>query len=213
MTIAFLVLAGVAAVVDWVAVARIWARVEHVMKPLTLALLIVAAVFADMGHAKPWVVGALALGLLGDVALMFAGEGPDDAAFMTGLGAFLAGHVAYLIAFARHGVHSWQMFAGGLIVAGISGLVLPPVVRGAHRIGGSILAGAVSVYSAALAAMVILGFGTTAVATAAGALLFLASDSVLAWSRFVRRLLRGDLIVMVTYHLAQVLIVIGLIRW
>jgi uncharacterized membrane protein YhhN len=60
--------------------------------------------------------------------------------------------------------------------------------------------------------MAILGVGTGAVATAIGALLFLASDATLSWDRFVQPLLRGPIIVIVTYHVAQVLIVIGLIR-
>jgi hypothetical protein len=35
---------------------------------------------------------------------------------------------------------------------------------------------------------------------------------VLAWERFVRRVSYGPLIVIVTYHAAQFLIVLGLIR-
>jgi hypothetical protein len=58
--------------------------------------------------------------------------------------------------------------------------------------------------------MVALGFGTAAVASAIGALLFLFSDLTLAWGRFVQPLLRGPVIVAVTYHLAQGLIVVGL---
>jgi uncharacterized membrane protein YhhN len=60
--------------------------------------------------------------------------------------------------------------------------------------------------------MTVLGFGTAAVATAVGALLFLASDTTLAWNRFVQPLRRGPVLVAVTYHLAQLLIVIGLLR-
>ena len=60
--------------------------------------------------------------------------------------------------------------------------------------------------------MTVLGFGTAAIATAIGVLLFLASDITLAWGRFVQPLLRGPLIVAVTYHLAQFLIVIGMVR-
>jgi uncharacterized membrane protein YhhN len=218
MTVTFLVLAGLAAVVDWAAVARGRHAVELAAKPITLALLVVAAGFADVGAAKPWVVAALALGLLGDIALLFshAENGADgdepSAAFFVGLGAFLLGHLAWIVAFARHGVHSWQLLAGALVVAGGLGLVAPRVLRGASAAGGQVLAGAVAGYSATLAAMVVFAFGTTAVATAAGGALFLVSDSTLAWDRFVRRLVRGPVIVMVTYHLAQGLLLIGLIR-
>jgi uncharacterized membrane protein YhhN len=219
VTIVFLTLAGLAAVVDWVAVARGRHGVELAAKPLALALLVAAGAVATIGAGKPWVVCALALGLLGDVALLFsdadtrgAARQEPDAAFLVGLGSFLVGHVAWIVAFAQHGVHSWQLFAGLLVVAGGITLVAPRVLRGAHAAGGQVLTGAIAVYSAALATMVVFAFGTTAVATATGGALFLVSDSTLAWDRFVRRLLRGPLIVMVTYHLAQGLLLIGLIR-
>jgi uncharacterized membrane protein YhhN len=215
VTAIFIVLTGLAAIADWVAVARAQHRFELVAKPLTLVLLIVAAGFADLGTAKAWVLAALVLGLLGDIALMFtrlAPQGAADAAFLGGLTCFGLGHLAYVVAFIRHGLHGWQVLAGVLVVGGASALLMPRVLRAAKASGGGVLAGAVAVYGAALGAMAILGFGTGAVATAIGALLFLASDATLSWDRFVQPLLRGPIIVIVTYHVAQVLIVIGLIR-
>jgi alkenylglycerophosphocholine hydrolase len=44
-----------------------------------------------------------------------------------------------------------------------------------------------------------------------GAVLFLASDSVLAWDKFVRPLAHGHLVVMITYHLAQTALVVSLV--
>lgn len=57
-----------------------------------------------------------------------------------------------------------------------------------------------------------LTFLVLATATGAGGLLFLASDTVLAHERFVRKIPHGPPVVLVTYHLAQLLIVIGLIE-
>lgn len=233
MTLALLVLTGVAALVDWVAVARRQHRLELAAKPLTLVLLLAAAATADLGPAKPWVLAALALGLAGDVALMFSpyddgpgssdgvpDGGPDgvpdgaaiDGAFLLGLAAFLAGHVAYLVAFSRHGLHTAQVIAGLLVVAGSSAFTLPRVLGATRRRGGRELTAVVGLYAAALGAMAALAVGTGSLATAAGGLLFLASDTVLAWNRFVRPTARGPLAVIVTYHLAQVLIVVGLLR-
>lgn len=239
MTVTFLALAGLVAVVDWAAVARGRHAIELAAKPIALALLVAAASAADIGRPKAWVVAALVLGLIGDIALMFshADDQPADqdtdqpadqdtdghtdqdtvadgpgTAFLAGLTAFLLGHVAWIVAFARHGLHSWQLLAGALVVAGCLGLVAPRVLRGASAAGGAVLAGAVAGYSATLGAMVVFAFGTTAVATAVGGALFLVSDSTLAWDRFVHRLPRGPVIVMVTYHLAQGLLLIGLIR-
>lgn len=213
-TTVLLIVTGLIAILDWVAVARGAHRIELIAKPLTLVALIGATVFANTGPAKPWLVVALVLGLLGDVFLMFSDEraSSPDGAFMAGLGSFLVGHLAYLVAFTRHGLHGWQLLAGALVVGGVSALMVPRVLHGARRRGGTAVAGAVGVYAAALGAMTVLGFGTAAVATAIGALLFLVSDTAIAWQRFVHPLLRGPLLIIVTYHLAQLLIVIGLLR-
>ena len=212
MTATFLVLTVLVAIGDWFAVAR-RNDIQLIAKPLTLLLLIAAAAFADMGPAKPWVILALALGLLGDVALIFADEGEAaDAAFMIGVGSFLLGHLAYLVAFIRHGLHTWQLVGGVLVVAGVAARAMPTVYRKARDSDGTVVANAVACYAAALGAMTILGFGTAAIATSIGALAFLASDTTLAWDRFVQPMVRGPVIVIVTYHVAQVLIVVGLIR-
>jgi uncharacterized membrane protein YhhN len=219
-TTLLLVVTGLIAIVDWVAVARSRRGLELAAKPLTMVALVVATGFADTGPAKPWLMAALLLGLLGDVFLMFSTDGGGehggaasaDGAFLAGLGSFLLSHLAYLVAFTRHGLHGWQMLAGGLVVVGVAALAVPRVVHGARERGGSVLVGAISVYAGVLGAMTVLGFGTAAVATAVGALLFLVSDATIGWHRFVHPLLRGPLIIIVTYHLAQILIVVGLIR-
>jgi hypothetical protein len=62
-----------------------------------------------------------------------------------------------------------------------------------------------------LGAMAVLAVGTKSVLTAIGGLLFLGSDTVLAWERFVKPIRGGPVIVIVSYHLAQALIILGLI--
>ncbi|GIW42018.1 MAG: hypothetical protein KatS3mg076_2595 [Candidatus Binatia bacterium] len=47
-------------------------------------------------------------------------------------------------------------------------------------------------------------------AAAAGGVLFLVSDGVLAWNRFVRAFPFARLLVMTTYHLAQLGLVVAL---
>lgn len=214
LTATLLGLMALAAVADWVAVARSWHRVELIAKPLTLVLLLAAAGGADLGTAKPWVIAALGLGVVGDVALLFDQDGGKraDRAFLLGLGSFLLGHGCYLVAFAQHGVHPVPLLAGVLVVAAVAGFTVPGVLRGAAAADGRQLAVAVGGYAAILAAMTVLGVGTAVIAVAVGGVLFLISDTTLAWQRFVRPLPQGPLAVIVTYHVAQALIVIGLIR-
>lgn len=211
MPIALLVAAAAVAVGDWGAVRLRLLRVEYVLKPATLMLLTIAAAAADLGDPKPWVVGALAFGLLGDVGLMLS-TGQTDPPFLAGLGAFLIGHVAYIVAFAVSGLHGPYLLAGLLVAGGVAGPALPRVLRGAVRSAGRGFAGIVAGYAAVLAAMTVLAVGTGFVETAVGGVLFLVSDTLIARERFVARVPHGALLVIVTYHLAQFLIVIGLIR-
>ena len=212
MTLAFLVVCACAAALDWVAVQLRLFRIEYVAKPLTLAALVVAAALADLGPAQPWIVAGLACGLIGDIALMRSDKDRADPAFLAGLGAFLVGHVAYIVGFLRQGVRSIDVLAGLLIVGGLFVLVMPAVLRGAAERSGRAFAGIVAGYGGAVGAMAVCAIGTGLVTPAIGGGLFAVSDSTLGYQRFVRRVPYGDLLVIVTYHVAQFLIVVGLAR-
>jgi uncharacterized membrane protein YhhN len=76
----------------------------------------------------------------------------------------------------------------------------------------------VAVYVVAIGAMVVSAIATAgrpkwpAVNSAlaiAGALSFMASDSMIGWNRFVDLIPRGDVWVMATYHVGQILLVLG----
>jgi uncharacterized membrane protein YhhN len=214
VTATLFVLTGVIAAGDWLAVWKRYFRIEYALKPLTLVLLIAATATADLPTAKGWVLAALVFSLVGDIALMLSKDqaGKLDAAFLLGLSAFLAGHVCYLAAFARYGLHGVQLLAGLLVVVGSAALTLPRILLRAKRIGGQELMAIIGAYAGVLGAMAVLAVGTASVPTAIGGLLFLASDTVIAWERFVKQIPRGPVLVIVTYHLAQLLIVLGLIQ-
>jgi uncharacterized membrane protein YhhN len=212
VTVLLLIVAAVLAVGDWLAVQFRVYRIEYVLKPAVLALLVAAAAVSDVdSQLKPWVIAALALGLLGDIGLMLSDGGPD-VPFIAGLAAFLLGHVAYIIAFTKLGLHGLDLLAGGLIAAGVAGLALPAALRGAARAAGREFALIVAGYAGVLASMTVLGVGTGAIAVAVGAVLFLISDAMIARERFVAAVPVGRLLIIVTYHVAQVLILVGLIR-
>jgi uncharacterized membrane protein YhhN len=209
VTVTLLVIAGLLAVGDWAAVQLRLFHLEYLLKPGTMAMLIAAAAVADLGDIKPWVVAALVLGLLGDVGLMLS-DGSTDPPFLAGLGAFLFGHVCYVIAFVAVRLAGLASVAGLLVTGGIAGLALPAVLRGAARSAGAVFAGIVGGYAAMLATMTVLGVGTGIIATAIGAVSFLCSDTLIARDRFVGRVPHGKLLIIVTYHVGQSLILIGL---
>ena len=78
----------------------------------------------------------------------------------------------------------------------------------------------VAVYVLAIGAMVVSAVATAgridwpawrSVVAIAGALLFMASDSMIGWSRFVEQFRGAQVSIIVTYHLGQALLVLGLL--
>lgn len=208
-----LTVAGVAAAADWVAVWRRsdprWdggARVETVLKPLVLVALIGVALTIDPADnaQRAWFVAALVLSLAGDVFLL-----PAVDRFVPGLASFLLAHVAYVVGFLV--VDAEGGLGYGLVILVFMGLVTVRVVQGVRRSEPALLV-PVLVYIAAIATMFVVAIRHGEVIGAFGALFFVASDSVLALDRFDRHRRWMPTFVMVTYHVAQILLVASLVQ-
>ena len=187
---------GGAAVVDWVAVGRGFRGAEYVAKPAALAALIA---YAAASSASAWLVAALALSLAGDVLLMLPFE-----LFVPGLAAFLLAHVAYVAAFRSPALRTMVLLVPVAIVA------VPLGSRVVGAIDERALRPPVIAYVAVISVMVASALAYGAVAAAWGAVLFMASDALIAWNRFVRRLAWAPVVIMVTYHLGQLGLVTAL---
>jgi uncharacterized membrane protein YhhN len=201
--------AGTSAVGDWLAVATCRRRAEQVAKPLTLALLLGVALALEPASAtqRAWFAAALVLSLLGDVCLLF----PEDG-FVPGLGAFLGAHVAYIGGLR---VAGWSSAGLALAAAAVAVVAVPLGTRiiASVRAGGhGSLTMPIAAYMVVLGAMVASAIATGSVLAAAGASLFLVSDSLIAWHRFVRALDFAPVAIMVTYHLGQAGLTLSLIR-
>jgi uncharacterized membrane protein YhhN len=206
------VIAAVFAVGDWVAVARSRRVLEYVCKPAALTALIVAAVALDPSvdaHTRrAWFVAALVFSLAGDVLLML----PRDL-FVPGLAAFLVAHVCYLAGFWSSGLSAIAIVVATvvvvLVVAPLGRTILGAITRAALP---SELRIAVASYMTVISAMLATALATGNILAAVGATLFVASDSLIAWDRFVRRLAWAPVAIMVTYHLGQAGLVASLVR-
>jgi uncharacterized membrane protein YhhN len=201
---------AVVAVVDWRAVVRGDVRTERWAKPAVVCGLLVVALFAGAGGTTSgrWVLLALLLGLVGDVLLL---PGPDR--FVPGLVAFLLGHLAWVAACVTVGLDHLALGWVGVAVLAVALVVGRRILPGAHEHGGAALAVAVAAYMLVIGAMAVAGWATGIVLVGLGATLFVASDTVLAMGRFVHEQPWTRPVVMVTYHLAQALLVVGLIGW
>ena len=199
--------------------ARRSTRAEYVCKPLTLIVLIAAAV-AFRRPPLPesrWVftVVALCLSLAGDVLLML----PKDL-FVAGLGSFLLAHLAYVAAFNTTAPPLLPLAIGAVAVIAATTPLFLTMRAGMIRSGRRDLVAPVAFYVAAISAMTASAIATlgrpewTARGRAlaiAGALLFMGSDALIGRTRFVRPMPWAPVAIIVTYHLGQTALVLGLL--
>jgi uncharacterized membrane protein YhhN len=203
-----LALALVAAVGDWIAVHQEAKGLEYVCKPLTMVLLIGAALALDPADpaVRTWFVVALVLSLAGDVFLML----PKDL-FVFGLGAFLLGHIAYIVGMHVEGVDGARFLVGIIIVMVVLSVIGTAILRGVRAGPDPGLAGPVVAYMFVISAMLASAIGVGNGAAIVGASLFYVSDALIAWNRFLRETPHARVSIMVTYHLAQVGLVLSLV--
>jgi uncharacterized membrane protein YhhN len=214
--VAFAVAFGFA-VGNWIAKARPAGSsraLEYVCKPATLAALIFAAGLldpaADAHTRRAWFVAALVFSLAGDVFLM----APRDL-FVPGLASFLVGHLCYLVGFWTHGPRALALVIAVIVVAAVVAplgrRILTAIARSGDPEAGGLLA-PVAGYIAVISAMLATALATGNPLAGAGAVLFVASDSMIAWDRFVRSFRWAPVAIMVTYHLGQAGLVASLVR-
>ena len=205
-TIAYVLLAMalVAAVVDWVAVVDDDRKLEYLCKPLTVVLLILAAlaIDPDSQNTRTWFVSALVFSLAGDVFLMLK----ERDLFVPGLAAFLLAHLAYVGGFITGGVDALRLVLGVVLAGADVVAVGTRIVNAAHEKAPELVVPVVA-YMGVISAMLVFAVGSGNGAALLGALLFFASDAMIGWNRFVRELRWAPLAIMVTYHLAQAALV------
>jgi uncharacterized membrane protein YhhN len=196
----------VVTVVHLIAIAAGGDQLVAATKPLLMPALLVALVLGlPVRRSVLLLWGGLALTFswLGDVLL----QNPGDLGFLIGMGAFGLAHLAYIALYVgplRTGrVPVWGIILGvvwwGSMVASLAlwlGSLLVPV----------------AVYGLILGAAAVTALATRPV-IAIGAAIFLASDTLLAFDRFLPgfSVLEVDLWIMILYCLGQGLIIAGVV--
>lgn len=216
---AFIFIVQLLSLTDEHASKLIFADFHYIIKPsITISLMIYMAVKTRFkGRFNKRIFAGLLFGLIGDTFLMFVHLEPNF--FMFGLAAFLIGHLLYISAFYidykwRPTIEKTAMWIA-LIVFGLlclgSYLYLRPYL-GAMKIPVMIYAFVISM----MAIMAVNRKGRVNLFSFKlifyGAILFLISDSILAYNKFVQPIPYAGLSIMSTYMLAQFLITIGAIE-
>ena len=205
------ILAGLAMAValgDWYATWKHYEKFRILTKPLTMILLIAAVWVYSPGLPFPlpvFIVG-LIMGLIGDVVLMLKG----NLAFIAGLTAFLLGHVCYILGLnaAPLQFSIWNLIlllpVGGMLTYFMVNIM--PKVEKSMKIPVWVYALVIVTmfYSASLTLLRPQWDSSAVILVISGAFLFVLSDTLLAYDRFVARI--DGVWVMITYHVAQIAI-------
>jgi alkenylglycerophosphocholine/alkenylglycerophosphoethanolamine hydrolase len=205
--LAAFILAAVASAGDLTAIVRRNKRLEYSTKPTVMVLLIAAALLihpANQGE-RALFAAALALGLAGDVLLML----PDNY-LVAGIGAFLAGHLAYAVGFRFAGFNTLGLIAGVIITAATAMLFLRRVLGALRTSGRAKLRNPVIAYAIVISLMTVSATASGNLVAAAGGLLFFFSDVIFAWYRFVKPVRWGQPVNIVMYQAGQALLVLSL---
>lgn len=178
------------------------------VKTLSIALLAVLSVLAD---GPILLTAALLACAIGDAFL----AQDDDRAFRFGIGAFLLGHLLYIALFLGQG--SAGLCAGQPWRLGLAAAIVVTGVAVARRLlpAAGALRSAVSVYIAVIVIMALCALTMPGWGVVLGAVLFMASDAMLAFQRFLLPAEQGvpvrAMFVWVSYYLAQLVITLAVL--
>ncbi len=202
---------------DWYAVHKGWKKLEYFLKPATMVFLFIFLFLMTgfQGIALWFGIGIL-FSLAGDVFLMLPKE-----QFIAGLVSFLLAHLAYIIGFNQSFP---PLDAFGIIMAIILGIVAARlyqyIAAGLVKQEKEFLLKPVLIYTGVIAIMLFSALLTlsrpewdfrAAITVSVGAALFMLSDAILAWNKFVQPIKNGRVMNMAAYHLGQIILIYGVV--
>lgn len=187
------------------------------LKPFLLPILLVAVYLSDKFKTKSLLLTALTFSWIGDIVLLFANKG--EIYFIIGLVAFLISHVFYIVLFSKQTI-STSISNKISFGAGI-GLILLYFFGMINTLGPKLgpLTVPVIVYAIVISSMLYFALkGSYQWKTIPyqsvliGAILFIASDSILAFNKFYQPIPYASFLIMITYLSAQYGIVWGILN-
>jgi len=219
---------GVCFLFDWLSVGLHFKWINYFSKPLAMVMVMLWTLTAARGEVGLFIVILLIAQsdcLAGDIFLLF-----PDRFFMFGLASFLNGHLLYnglmmyliitrMMEPQAWTDHSWKLFlAAGIFVMLL--FIAYQVIRPStyFREKDRRLGIAVQVYMVILTFETAVSFLTVGIQPRIsllnillpiGVLLFLLSDALIAFDRFITKSFQAKLFIRISYHLAQFCIACG----
>ncbi|AXM98816.1 lysoplasmalogenase [Pseudomonas plecoglossicida] len=186
-----LILAGAAAALYIYALATDNALLGLLTKPVPVLTLIAWMLSAPATAYRRWITLGLGFSVLGDILLAI----PADL-FVFGLAAFLCAHLAYLRAYSSK---DRRPALPALFLSAITGITLLGILA-SHGLGPLLVP--VALYALAISAMLWRALACGGMA-AAGACLFVFSDSLIGIDRFVSAFAAAPYLIIIAYWLGQ----------
>jgi uncharacterized membrane protein YhhN len=211
-------LALIFALLEAIAVSKNLGQLEYIAKPgVMFSLFLWLYTTTGLQGNTFWFGLGVLFSLAGDVLLMIS----LDRLFLPGLAAFLLAHISYITGFRAElmTANIWSLILLVFIAINVSRL-LRRIVGSMRARGENRLILPVIVYGIVISIVLYAAMSTTsnlawtplaAFLVSAGALLFAASDVILAWMKFVTPLKNGRIWNMALYHLGQIGLIAGVI--
>ncbi|MBP4138649.1 lysoplasmalogenase [Flavobacterium geliluteum] len=187
------------------------------LKPFLIPLLGVGVYLNEKFPSKKILLTALLFSWMGDIVLIFADK--DEIYFIVGLVFFLISHLVYCLLFSKQiktrATKNKITFGAGILLiilylAGMLAVLIPHL--GPLKIP-------VTVYASVISVMLLFAFNGFLVWKKpgnqfifVGAIVFVMSDSILAINKFYAPIERSSFFIMLTYLVAQYLIVVGILN-
>jgi len=214
----WLSLALIFAALEAIALSKNLGQLEYIAKPAVMvSLFLWLYTITGLRGSTFWFGLGILLSLAGDILLMIS----LDRLFLPGMVAFLLAHISYVLGFRAELVIAsvWSLILLLFIAVNVSRL-LRRIVVAMRAKGENKLILPVIVYGTGISVMLYAAMSTTsnlawtplaAFLVSAGALLFMVSDVILAWMKFVAPVKNGKVWNMALYHLGQLGLIAGVI--
>jgi uncharacterized membrane protein YhhN len=184
-------------------------KLHTIFKPATTILILFVALTAPPGKYKILITIGMLFSLMGDIFLML----PSDQ-FLLGLICFLITHICYIVGFlldSRLGRPMWPYVSLAVIAIGIFEL-LSSGIAPSMKFPVAIYAAALSFMTAQAIARYLQNISAGSKFAAIGAVLFMISDTSLAYDRFVTGFAAAHAIILSTYYAGQYFIALSAVK-
>ncbi|WP_413998504.1 lysoplasmalogenase [Flavobacterium sp. W1B] len=187
------------------------------LKPFLLPFLLLGVYFYNDFPSKKFLLTALTFSWIGDVILLFAER--DDLFFISGLIAFLISHIVYILLFnkqlkEKNKKNKAVYWIGVTVIIAYLFVMLTILLPSLGDLQIPVL-----VYAIVISTMLLFALkGFLSWSEPAnwyiliGAIIFVSSDSILAFNKFKEPIVLSSFLIMVTYLAAQFLIVKGILK-